>query len=85
MVTDQIDTFTEKGLELESGAELEADLIVTATGLNLQLFGGIMGWLVGNDSGSMFDTLFISFPSHLLGTNGLSDWIVADPGRRCRG
>ena len=41
MVTDQIRTFTEKGLELESGAELEADLIVTATGLNLVVMGGL--------------------------------------------
>lgn len=40
IVTDRIQSFTERGLALESGAELEADLIVTATGLNLQLFGG---------------------------------------------
>jgi monooxygenase len=40
VVTDRIDTFTEKGLRLESGAELEADLIVTATGLNLLALGG---------------------------------------------
>lgn len=37
VVTDHIDTFTEKGLLLKSGEELEADLIVTATGLNMQL------------------------------------------------
>ncbi|HEX5311002.1 MAG TPA: NAD(P)/FAD-dependent oxidoreductase [Aquabacterium sp.] len=41
VVTDHIDTFTEKGVRLKSGRELEADIIVTATGLNLQLFGGI--------------------------------------------
>ena len=41
MVTDRIKTFTEKGLELTSGAELEADLIVIATGLNLLPLGGI--------------------------------------------
>jgi len=35
VVTDHIDTFTEKGIMLKSGRELEADLIVTATGLNL--------------------------------------------------
>jgi monooxygenase len=40
MVTDQIDTFTEHGLRLASGAELEADVIVTATGLNLLALGG---------------------------------------------
>jgi monooxygenase len=41
VVTDAIDTFTEKGLKLQSGAELQADLIVTATGLNLLALGGI--------------------------------------------
>ncbi|MDV3124302.1 NAD(P)/FAD-dependent oxidoreductase [Mycobacterium sp. 21AC1] len=41
VVTDQIVTFTERGLLLASGQELEADIIVTATGLNVQLFGGI--------------------------------------------
>ena len=41
MVTDRIDTFTESGLLLESGQEIRADIIVTATGLNLLLFGGI--------------------------------------------
>jgi len=40
VVTDKIATFTEKGILLESGRELEADIIVTATGLNLQVFGG---------------------------------------------
>jgi monooxygenase len=41
VVTDHIDTFTEKGLLLRSGAELEADIIVTATGLELLFLGGI--------------------------------------------
>jgi len=41
IVTDQIETFTETGLTLASGAELEADLIVTATGLNLIPMGGM--------------------------------------------
>jgi cation diffusion facilitator CzcD-associated flavoprotein CzcO len=41
VITDQIATFTEKGLKLRSGAELEADIIVTATGLNLLLLGGL--------------------------------------------
>lgn len=41
VVTDQIDTFTEQGIALSSGARLEADVIVTATGLNLQLLGGM--------------------------------------------
>ena len=41
VVTDQIETFTERGIRLASGQEIEADLVVTATGLNLQPFGGI--------------------------------------------
>ena len=41
MVTDHIDTFTEKGIQLKSGQELEADIIVTATGLKLLLVGGM--------------------------------------------
>jgi cation diffusion facilitator CzcD-associated flavoprotein CzcO len=41
IVTDQIETFTENGIRLASGAELEADLIVTATGLNMLVFGGV--------------------------------------------
>jgi cation diffusion facilitator CzcD-associated flavoprotein CzcO len=40
VVTDHIDTFTETGLRLRSGRVLEADIIVTATGLNLMLLGG---------------------------------------------
>jgi monooxygenase len=39
IVTDQIETFTESGLKLKSGAELAADLIVTATGLVLVPLG----------------------------------------------
>ncbi|MEN3329415.1 MAG: monooxygenase [Acidobacteriota bacterium] len=41
VVTDQIDTFTEDGLLLKSGERLEADIIVTATGLVLKLFSGM--------------------------------------------
>ncbi len=40
VVTDQIETFTEKGILLKSGKELEADIIVTATGLAMQTLGG---------------------------------------------
>jgi monooxygenase len=41
VVTDQIDTFTENGIQLTSGKELPADVIVTATGLNLVVLGGL--------------------------------------------
>ena len=47
VVTDRIATFTERGLLLESGAELEADILVTATGLQLLAFGGLQ--LVADD------------------------------------
>ena len=40
VVTDRIDTFTERGIRLASGRELDADVIVTATGLELQFAGG---------------------------------------------
>ena len=41
VVTDQIAEFTETGIRLASGAELEADIVVTATGLRLLALGGI--------------------------------------------
>jgi cation diffusion facilitator CzcD-associated flavoprotein CzcO len=40
VVTDHIESFTEKGIKLKSGKELEADIIVTATGLHVQMAGG---------------------------------------------
>ncbi len=40
VVTDRIETFTSDGVRLASGAVLPADVVVTATGLSLQLFGG---------------------------------------------
>ncbi|HEX5966366.1 MAG TPA: NAD(P)/FAD-dependent oxidoreductase, partial [Pyrinomonadaceae bacterium] len=41
IVTDHIETFTETGLLLKSGQQLDADIIVTATGLVLKLFSGM--------------------------------------------
>ncbi|MFM9851965.1 MAG: flavin-containing monooxygenase [Sphingomonadaceae bacterium] len=41
IVTDHIDTFTENGIKLKSGKELPADIIVTATGLNMQMLSGM--------------------------------------------
>src|SRR5262249_7044250 len=40
VATGQIERFTEKGIRLQSGEELQADIVVTATGLVLQAFGG---------------------------------------------
>ena len=41
VVTDRIDRFTATGLRLESGRELRADIIITATGLELLFIGGV--------------------------------------------
>lgn len=41
VVTDEIETFTEQGVRLKSGEELEADIIVTATGFDLCVLGDI--------------------------------------------
>ena len=40
IVTDHIETFTEKGIKTTSGKELEADIVISATGLKLLAFGG---------------------------------------------
>jgi cation diffusion facilitator CzcD-associated flavoprotein CzcO len=48
IVTDQIATFTETGIRLQSGRELAADVIVTATGLKLQMLGGVQLTVDGN-------------------------------------
>jgi len=41
VATDQIERFTAHGIKLQSGEELPADIIVSATGLNVQLLGGV--------------------------------------------
>jgi monooxygenase len=41
IATDRIRTFTRTGVELESGEHLDADIVVSATGLNVKIFGGI--------------------------------------------
>lgn len=40
VVTDHIQTFTETGIQLKSGEHIDADIVITATGLDLQLLGG---------------------------------------------
>jgi monooxygenase len=47
--TDTIETFTERGIKLTSGNELEADVVVTATGLNLLALGGMALNVDGDD------------------------------------
>jgi cation diffusion facilitator CzcD-associated flavoprotein CzcO len=41
IVTDHIDHLTKSGIKLKSGEEIEADIIISATGLDLKFFGGI--------------------------------------------
>jgi monooxygenase len=41
VITDEIETFTETGVQLKSGKHLDADIIVTATGLAMRLFAGM--------------------------------------------
>ena len=47
IVTDHIDTFTETGVRLRSGEEIEADIVVSATGLEVQLLGGVRAEIDG--------------------------------------
>ncbi len=49
VVTDNINKFTTKGILLQSGKELEADIIVSATGLNMKAMGGIQFKVDGTD------------------------------------
>jgi len=48
VVTDEIDSFTESGIALKSGENVEADIIVTATGLKLQLLSDVEFRVDGN-------------------------------------
>ncbi|WP_336275833.1 flavin-containing monooxygenase [Nocardioides sp. B-3] len=49
VVTDRIERFTPTGIRMQSGLEVEADIIVTATGLNLLAFGGATFSVDGRD------------------------------------
>ena len=57
IVTDQVQTFTEHGLALCSGDELEADVIVTATGLQMLALGGV---------GLTVDGAPVHLPNHVV-------------------
>jgi monooxygenase len=56
VVTDRVANFTERGVALASGGELEADVIVTATGLELVAFGGV-DYVVDGEPVELSDTL----------------------------
>jgi monooxygenase len=49
IATDHVDTFTPDGIRLRSGEELAADIVVTATGLNLLALGGMQIAVDGRD------------------------------------
>ncbi|MGO4258545.1 flavin-containing monooxygenase [Marmoricola sp. RAF53] len=49
IVTDRIDRLDATGITLESGRHLDADVVVTATGLRLLTFGGLRLWVDGED------------------------------------
>ncbi|MEO0499673.1 MAG: NAD(P)/FAD-dependent oxidoreductase, partial [Pseudomonadota bacterium] len=51
IVTDHIERFDDTGIRLKSGDHLQADIIVTATGLNLQMLGGMTMTIDGDDVG----------------------------------
>ncbi len=68
VVTDEIETFTEKGVMLKSGKELSADIIVTATGFNLNVLGDIAFTIDGKplnfaDTVTYRGTMFTGVPN----------------------
>lgn len=56
IVTDEIDRFTESGVQLKSGQHIDADIIVSATGLNILLAGG-MDLSIDNEPVNLHDKL----------------------------
>jgi cation diffusion facilitator CzcD-associated flavoprotein CzcO len=68
VVTDEIECFTDTGVRLKSGATLEADVIVTATGFNLNVLGDIDFALDGeplvfSDTVTWRGTMFTGVPN----------------------
>lgn len=57
VVTDHIETFTSAGIRLESGRELPADVVVSATGLKVKVLGGVQATVDGEPV-SVSDTMF---------------------------
>ncbi len=47
VATDQIEKFTASGIQLKSGQHLDADIVVSATGLEIQILGGVKGSIDG--------------------------------------
>ena len=68
VVTDEIDRFTETGIQLKSGETLEADIIVTATGFNMNVMGDIAFTIDGkpldfHETVSYRGTMFTGVPN----------------------
>ncbi|MFI6810159.1 flavin-containing monooxygenase [Streptomyces luteogriseus] len=72
VVTDTISRFSERGIILDSGEEIEADIIVTATGLNMRLFDG-MPIVVDGDRVDIADS--VTYRGMLL--SGIPNWAMA--------
>ena len=71
VVTDQIERFTSEGILLTSGRTLEADVIVTATGLVMQMLGGIQPTVDGTPV-KMSDTVL--YRGSLI--SGVPNWAM---------
>ncbi len=70
VVTDEINRFTKKGILLKSGSELNADLVATATGFNMNILGDIKFKIDGkklilNDTVTYRGMMFTSVPNLL--------------------
>ncbi|MFE3190940.1 flavin-containing monooxygenase [Nocardia sp. NPDC059240] len=65
IVTDTIETFTEKGIRVSSGEEIEADIIVSATGLSVQMLGGAE---LEVDGAALATRDLVAYKGALLGT-----------------
>ena len=68
VVTDEIESFTETGIALKSGEQLDADIIITATGFNLNVLGDIDFSVDGEplnfaDTVSYHGTMFTGIPN----------------------
>jgi cation diffusion facilitator CzcD-associated flavoprotein CzcO len=72
LVTDSIARFSKRGIVLQSGEELEADIIVTATGLNMRLFDG-MPIVVDGQQVDLAD----SFAYRGMLLSGIPNWAMA--------
>ncbi len=85
VVTDTIERFTATGIALTSGAQLDADIVVTATGLEMQMLGGAELFVDGRKV-EMAETMFykgmmlggVPNLSYMVGYNNASWTLKAD-------